>query len=245
MDTNKADNHSNQMDKPLPLWFMIILPLYIGGLLVLGLLPISGDWGWLEAWIFIISVSVNMSIGFWVINAKNPRVLRNRMKYKKEGLSAVTKKSAGSDWWVMPVMTIGFFGAMIFPAFEHRWGWPALPLWVAIIGAVLVNIGVLIINLAMLENAYASKILDIRGGQTLIDTGLYGRVRHPLYSGAIVMILATPISLGSLWALVPAVIAVLTLVVRIRYEEDMLVKGMDGYREYQQRVQFKLIPGIY
>jgi protein-S-isoprenylcysteine O-methyltransferase Ste14 len=103
----------------------------------------------------------------------------------------------------------------------------------------------IIMDIAMVQNAFASKILDINKGQTLIDSGMYAHVRHPLYSGAIVLIIGLPIALGSWWGLIPAVIGVLSLVVRIHFEEDMLVKGMDGYSDYQNRVKYKLIPGIY
>ena len=241
----KNSQIGNEMDKPLPLWLMLILPLYIVGIMAVALLPAAGDWGWLEAWIFIITFSVNMTIGFLVINKENPRVLRNRMKVKKEGLTAVTKQSAGSDRWVMPLMSIGFFGALILPAVAHRYGWPTLPLWLEFVGILLTNLGAGLMNIAMLQNAYASKLLDIKQEQVLIDTGLYGRVRHPLYSGAVLLVFALPIALGSLWALIPAAIAALTLVMRIKFEEDMLVKGMEGYVDYQKRVKYKLIPWIY
>jgi protein-S-isoprenylcysteine O-methyltransferase Ste14 len=245
MEQENIRNDLKNMDKPLPLWFMIILPFYIGGLLVVALFPIAGDWGWLEAWVFVITFAINMTIGIVVLNKENPRVIRNRMKYKKEGLTAITNKSAGSDRWIMPAISLGFFGALVLPAFAHRFGWPALPFGLEMVGVVLANAGVVIMNVAMLQNAYASKILDIRENQLLIDTGMYGRVRHPLYAGALLMILALPIALGSWYALLPAAFAILTLVIRIKYEEDMLEKGMDGYEEYQKRVRYKLIPGIY
>jgi protein-S-isoprenylcysteine O-methyltransferase Ste14 len=114
-----------------------------------------------------------------------------------------------------------------------------------IAGLVLSDAGVTLMLVAMLQNAYASKILDINKGQALIDTGLYGRIRHPLYAGASLMILALPIALGDWWGLIPAMVAALSLVVRIEFEEEMLIKGMDGYPEYQERVRYKLIPGIY
>jgi protein-S-isoprenylcysteine O-methyltransferase Ste14 len=235
----------DQMDKPLPLWFMLILPFYISAIILVFLLPFAKDWRWLEAWIFTITLAVNMTISMWIINKENPRVLRNRMKYKKEGLTASTKKSAVSDRWVIPVMSLGFFGALILPAFNHRYGWSSIPFGVELVGVVLMNLGVLIMNAAMLQNAYASKILDINKDQILIDTGLYSRVRHPLYSGGIIMILATPVALGHWLSLILAAIASMTLVVRIKFEEEMLVKGMDGYQDYQKRVKYKLFPGIW
>ena len=142
-------------------------------------------------------------------------------------------------------LSIGFIGAMILPAFDYRYQWTPIPFAVEIIGLIVVNIGLIILNIAMLQNAFASKLLDINKDQKLIDTGLYSHVRHPLYSGAIIMILGLPIALGSWISLIPAAIAVLSLLIRIKFEEDMLIKGMDGYEEYRTRVKYKILPKIY
>ena len=107
------------------------------------------------------------------------------------------------------------------------------------------NVGLVIMNIAVLQNSFASKILDINKGQTLVDTGLYAHIRHPLYAGAILLVLAMPIALGSWWALIPAAVVALTVVARIKFEEEMLLKGMDGYADYQKRVRYKLLPKIY
>ena len=134
---------------------------------------------------------------------------------------------------------------MMLPALAHRQGWTNLPFTVEMVGVVVMNLGVIVMMVAMLQNAFASKILDINQDQQLVDTGLYGKVRHPLYSGAIFMIIGVPIALGYWPAIIPAVIGVLSLVVRIKYEEEMLIKGMAGYEDYQKRVKYKLFPGIY
>jgi protein-S-isoprenylcysteine O-methyltransferase Ste14 len=235
----------NKLDKPLPLWFMLILPLYTGGFLAIFLFPFAGDWRWLEGWIFVISFTIILWIGYLHINKANPRVLRNRMKTRKEGLTAATQKSASSDRWLMPVMSIAFFATMILPAWAHRQDWLTLPFWVELVGLVISCGGNIIVMIAMLQNAHASKILDINQDQKLIDTGMYGKVRHPLYSGFVLIMLGLPIALGYLPGLIPGSIAACCLVLRIKFEEEMLVNGMDGYEEYQQRVKYKLFPGIY
>lgn len=245
MEENAQPAEDAVMDKPLPPWVMLILPIYLVGILAIFLFPFARDWRWLEAWIFIITLAITMTVGMAIINKKNPRVLRNRMKVKKEGLTAATRRSAGSDRWLFPIMSLGFFGALILPAFDHRFGWSFLPFALEIIGVVLMNAGLIIMNVAMLQNPFASKILDINQDQDLIDSGLYANVRHPLYAGACLLIVAVPIALGSWWGLAPAAAAVMCLVLRIHFEEDMLVKGMDGYQEYQTRVKYRLIPKIY
>jgi protein-S-isoprenylcysteine O-methyltransferase Ste14 len=103
----------------------------------------------------------------------------------------------------------------------------------------------IIMDIAILQNSFASKLLDINKDQMLIDTGLYAHVRHPLYAGAVLMVLTIPIALGCWWALIPAAVAILTLVARIKPEEEMLIRGMDGYEAYRTRVRYKLIPKIY
>ena len=233
------------LDKPLHLTFLVVIPVYAGGILALLVFPAAGDWRWLEGWAYILTFAFTMTICTAIINKRNPRVLRNRMKVKKEGLTDATKTSAGSDRFIVPAMGVGFCGALIVPGLDHRWGWSSVPVAVEIIGLLLTNAGLILMNVAMLQNSYASKLLDINKDQVLIDTGLYAHVRHPLYAGALWMVLAMPVALGSWWGLIPTAFAILSIAVRIRFEEEMLIQGMDGYEEYQMRVRYKLIPGIY
>lgn len=246
MDQKGPDQNRTDREKPLSIWFIVFfIPLYIGGIFSLLIFAISGDWGWDRGWLFLVSFVLILTIGYYLINRKNPEVLRNRMKVKKEGLTAATRKPAGSDWFIFPMMGASFFGAMILTSLNHRFGWSSVPFGISVFFLLLSCGGNILILLAMYQNAYASKILDISQGQHLIDTGLYSKVRHPLYSGALLMILAYPLALGSLWGLVPAVFAALSLILRIRFEEKMLVLGLEGYLEYQKRVPYKVIPGIY
>ncbi|MBN1875822.1 MAG: isoprenylcysteine carboxylmethyltransferase family protein [Anaerolineae bacterium] len=237
--------YDTSLDKPFPLWWILLLPIYAGGFLSLFLFPVAGDWRWFEGWAYTLIFAINMGISYAIINQKNPRVLRNRAKLKKEGLTAATQKSAGSDRFIMPIMSVGFFGALIVPGLAHRFGWASIPLALEMAGLVLSNVGLVIMNIAILQNSFASKLLDINKDQVLIDTGLYAHVRHPLYAGGTLMILPVPIALGSWWGLPLAAMAVLALVIRIQSEEEMLLQGMDGYQDYQRRVRYKLIPKIY
>ena len=235
----------DKSDKPLPLWTIALIPVYISTLFIIMFFPLAQDWAWIEAWLFITSLVINLTISFYVINKKNPRVLRNRMKVKKVGVTEKTKRSAGSDKFILPFLGVGFITALILPIFDYRNQWSSIPFTVEIIGLVVFNIGVVIMDIAMVQNAYASKLLDINKDQKLIDTGLYGHVRHPLYSGAVLMMLGLPIALGSWISLIPATVGVLALLIRIKFEEEMLIKGMDGYDEYRTRVKYKIIPKIY
>ena len=224
---------------------MLFIPIWIVLLLSVMVFPIAGDWRWITGWIFVMTIAINVTVSYMIINKKNPRVLRNRSKLKKTGLTEDTRQAASSDRFIYPLLAVGFFGAMILPALGHRFNWYTLPLPIVIVGVILMNLGVAIVNIATLQNSYASKILDINKGQVLVDTGLYSHVRHPLYSGAIVMGFFIPIALGGLWGLIPALLSSLMLVIRIEFEEEMLLKGMAGYEDYQSRVKYKLIPKIY
>jgi protein-S-isoprenylcysteine O-methyltransferase Ste14 len=238
-------NEKNELDKPLSPFFIAIIPFYSAFFIGLFLFPVAQDWRWLQAWLLVAAFSLILGVGYYRINKENPRVLRNRMKLKKQGLTAATKISAGSDRFIMPIMSAGFFAALLLPSLGRRFGWPELPFWLTIIGLLISSAGNMIVLMSMYQNAHASKILDINQEQQLINTGLYGKVRHPLYTGAIWMILGLPIALGSFWGLLPALIACLSLVWRIKFEEDMLLKGMAGYAEYREQVKYKLFPGIY
>lgn len=245
MTTETPQNDVDKDDTPFPSWIFILMSIPM--ILVFGipLFLFTQTLAWLEAWLFSIAFALNMTISYFIINKKNPRVIRNRTKAKKVGITEKTKKSAGTDKFILPITGIGFFLTFVLIIFDYNTQWTTIPFIVEIIGLVILNIGLAIMNLAQLQNAYASKLLDINKDQKLIDTGLYAHVRHPLYSGIIFWILFTPISLGSWVSLIPAVLAIVPLLIRIKYEEEMLIKGMDGYEDYRTRVKYKLIPKIY
>jgi len=233
------------LDQPLSIGFVLLIPVYVAFFLSLVVFLPAGDWTWLEGWILVGSMSLNMGIGVFIINQKNPRVLRNRMRMKKQGLTKATEKSAASDRFILPILAVLMIGAMVVAGLGHRFDWYTLPFGVALVGVVMVNISEILMQMVTLQNAHASKILDINQGQQLVDTGLYAHVRHPLYSAFCLMMLFWPIALGSVWGLPLSVLACLGLVVRIRFEEEMLLNGMEGYAAYRQRVKYKLIPGIF
>ncbi len=245
MTIETQHDKSEKMDTPLPSWVLLLMPVYLIILLGFPMFFFTQTLAWLEAWLFLISFSMNMTISYLIINKKNPRLIRNRTKLKKVGLTDKTKKPAGTDKIILPVMAIGLLLAFALIIFDYNTKWTPIPFGVEIIGLVIFNIGLTIMNIAQLQNAYASKILDINKGQKLIDTGLYAHIRHPLYSGSILWMLSLPISLGSWVSLIPAILAVIPLIIRVKYEEEMLIKGMEGYEDYKTRVKYKLIPYIY
>ena len=241
-----AHNDIDKDDKPYPFLIIMILPIILTVFLILVLFIITQDLRWIEAWLYIFSLAINLAIGTYFINKKNPRVLRNRSNLKKVGITKKTKSSAGSDKYILPILFIGIFGVYILSPFDHLYQWfQILPFSVEIIGLVISNIGIVIYNLAQIQNKFASKLLDINKGQKLVDTGLYGHIRHPLYTGVTLWVFGTPIALGSLISLIPAAVAFIAILLRIKFEEKMLIKGMNGYEDYRTRVKYKIIPKIY
>jgi protein-S-isoprenylcysteine O-methyltransferase Ste14 len=252
-DTNSKESNVNKqkvdkMDQPLSPLLIMIVPIYGAVFIAICVFPLAGDWLWVEGWVFVIMFVVFMYFYIFTLNKKNPRVLRNRLKTRKEKKmkDENAEKASSSDKWLLPLFGISFFMIFVVADLDHRFNWSGeFPIWLEIVGFVVLGVGLYLFGLAQLQNAYASKVLDIREGQKLIDTGLYAHVRHPLYSGAFGMIIGIPIGLGSWWAIPFGIITVLGLVVRIKYEEEMLIGDLEGYKEYRKRVKYKLIPKIY
>jgi protein-S-isoprenylcysteine O-methyltransferase Ste14 len=203
----------------------------------------AGRWDWIEAWIYLIIYFIFMTSNVLVLNKKNPEVLVNRMKTKKEGMKGMT----GSDKWLFPLISVLFIGIFLLPAFDVRYGWSIVPCYIKILGFILLAIAFYFLFRSMLENAYASKVLDVRkeSGHKVIDTGPYAIVRHPMYTGFSVMGFGLALGLGSWWTLILATLSMGLLALRIFFEEKMLTEKLEGYSKYKEKVKYKLIPKIY
>jgi protein-S-isoprenylcysteine O-methyltransferase Ste14 len=133
----------------------------------------------------------------------------------------------------------------VLSALDHRFGWSAVPAAVAVLGDVLVAIGLGVAMLVVVQNGYAAANVTVEAGQTLVSTGLYRWVRHPMYTGNVILMIGVPLALGSYWGLVFLLPGVALLVLRIRDEERLLTEELGGYREYTQRVRYHLIPHFW
>jgi protein-S-isoprenylcysteine O-methyltransferase Ste14 len=135
--------------------------------------------------------------------------------------------------------------AFLVPGFDRRYGWSEMPWWVAVAADGLVLAGYAMISRVFRENAYTSRTVQVEQGQQVVSTGPYAVVRHPMYVGVLIFYLASPIALGSWWALLPAAAIVPILVVRILNEEEVLERDLPGYQEYKQKTRYRLLPGIW
>lgn len=238
----------DKRDKPLSILIIIIILVYAGVFIALFVFPLAGDWLWVEGWIFLVMFASFAFLTMQSLNRKNPRVLRNRLKYRKEKKMETkeSEKASESDKFILPIFVIIFILLFVISDLDHQFNWSGtFPVWLEVAGFAIMGVGFYIIHLSTLQNAYASKVLDIREGQQLIDTGLYAHIRHPLYSGVLGMIVGIPLGLGSWWGIFPAVGCIFGLVIRIKFEEEMLITGLEGYKEYRERVKYKLIPKIF
>jgi protein-S-isoprenylcysteine O-methyltransferase Ste14 len=165
-----------------------------------------------------------------------PDLLERRMKMKEP------EKEQNL---IVRLSLIPFIIAFLIPGFDYRFGWSDVPIAVVVISEILVLLGYGIFFMVMRENRYASRVVQVEQEQQVISSGPYAIVRHPMYLGAIVMYLFSPLALGSYWALIPASFIVPVFVARLLNEENVLMRDLKGYREYMQKTRRRLIPGVW
>jgi protein-S-isoprenylcysteine O-methyltransferase Ste14 len=185
-----------------------------------------------------IGVFVGMSLVSSVFLAKNPDVLRRRMR----GPTAETRpvqKAAATGIYVL------FTALLVVSALDRWFGWSHVPAAVSWCGAALVAIGLGVTLLVVVQNNYAAASVAVEDGQKVVSTGLYGIVRHPMYVGALVMLVGIPLALGSFWALAALLPLPVGLAARILDEEKALADELDGYREYMHDVHYRLVPHVW
>ncbi|HJT92723.1 MAG TPA: isoprenylcysteine carboxylmethyltransferase family protein [Mycobacterium sp.] len=199
----------------------------------------AGTFDYWQAWVFI-AVFAATSFGpsvYWAL--RRPDILRRRMR---SGPTAETRT-------VQKVATVGIIAmviaVLVVSALDHRFGWSQVPTPVVIAGDVLVAIGLGMSMLVVAQNNYAAATITVEAEQPVVDTGLYGLVRHPMYVGALIMMVGMPLALDSYWGLVTLVPGVAALVLRIVDEEKMLRQDLAGYNDYTQKVHYRLVPGVW
>jgi protein-S-isoprenylcysteine O-methyltransferase Ste14 len=212
----------------------------LGALAMAALLFVpAGTFGYWQAWVFLaVFVGASSAIGIYLA-LKDPELLERRMKVGP----AAEKETAQKI--IMTFALAGFFALLLLPAFDHRFGWSKLPAYLALAGDVLVGLGFFLTFLVLRENSYSASTIQVIEGQKVISTGLYAIVRHPMYAGALVMLLGMPLALGSWWGLCALLFIVPVLIWRLLDEERLLRKELPGYVEYTREVRYRLVPGLW
>ena len=155
------------------------------------------------------------------------------------------KEKQGTQKGVVAVMGLIFLSGFILAGLDFRFGWSKVPLPVVIVASVLFLVGYALYAEVMRENAYLSRTIKVEEGQTVISTGLYAVVRHPMYTASTVMFLSLPLILGSWYALIPFALYPVIMVVRVRGEEKLLTAELSGYEAYKKKVRYRLIPFVW
>lgn len=167
---------------------------------------------------------------------RDPELLFKRMN---------TKEKENTQKKVVLLTSIIFLSAFIISGLDFRFQWSKVPLLVVILSSIFVLSGYILFFIVMRQNSYASRVVEIQEKQKVIDSGLYGIVRHPMYSAAILMFMFMPLVLGSFFALIPLVIFPFQMGKRMKNEELILEKGLDGYIDYKKKVRYKIIPFLW
>lgn len=214
------------------------LSKFIMGLLMVGLLIFlpAGTIHYWNGWLFIGLLFIPMFFLGTVLLIKAPELLAKRLQSKEK---EDTQKS------VIGLSLLVFVGGFVIAALDYRFGWTTLPTWMVIAAAVILLVSYALYAEVMRENAYLSRTVEIQKDQKVIDTGLYGIVRHPMYFATTLLFLSFPLVLGSGIAFVIFLIYPFLLVKRIKNEEEVLEKGLEGYKEYKGKVKYRMIPFIW
>lgn len=146
---------------------------------------------------------------------------------------------------IQSVISVLLLAMLLVSVLDHRYGWSEVPSPLAVAGDVLVALSFVAIFVTFRENSFAASIIDVKDGQPVIDSGPYAAVRHPMYSGALLMFAGTPLALGSFWGLIPAALLTAGLVWRLIDEERYLAEHLPGYAAYLRKVRFRLVPRLW
>jgi len=199
----------------------------------------AGTFDYWQAWVFLAVVVLAAWIPTIYLQRKNPVVLERRMR----GGPAAETRTAQKV--VIAGLYLSLAAMVVVSVLDHRFGWSPVPTAICLVGDVLVAVGLGVVVLVIIQNSYAAATVQVEAGQKVVSTGLYGLVRHPMYTGNVIMMVGIPLALGSYWGLVFVVPGLIVLALRIRDEEELLKEDLDGYRDYTRNVRYRLVPHVW
>ena len=205
---------------------------------VLGLmffLP-AGTLRYWQAWVYLTILCVPMTFAVVLLLKRDPGLLERRLQMKEK--EREQKR-------IIRISYLIFLAIYLLPGFDRRYGWSSVPAGWVIVADILVLAGYALCLRVFWENSYASRTIEVEREQRVITTGPYAVVRHPMYSAVLIMYAISPLALGSMWALISVPFLAALLVARIREEEKLLAEKLEGYRDYMQRVRYRIIPRVW
>ncbi|MBQ8184317.1 MAG: isoprenylcysteine carboxylmethyltransferase family protein [Lachnospiraceae bacterium] len=223
------------MDKKLMIQALVKYMLGLVMVQILLFVP-AGTLNYWNGWLFIGLLFVPMLFLGIILFVKAPDLLEKRLN---------TKEKEGSQRQVIGLSALMFLGGFIVSALDYRVGWTEMPVAVVIVAAVILLLSYGLYAEVMRENAYLSRTVEVQENQQIIDTGLYGIVRHPMYLASTLLFLSIPLVLGSIVGFLIFLIYPVLMVKRIQNEEEVLEKGLKGYSEYKKKVRYRLLPFIW
>ena len=211
---------------------------FFAGVILMGLLLFlpAGTWQYPGAWLLCGLLFVPMFAAGLVMLKKAPDLLRKRLD---------AKEKLGTQKAVIGLSALMFVGGFVLAGLDFRFGWTRVPLWLTLVSAALFLLGYGLFAEVLRENAWLSRTVEVQQGQQVVDTGLYGLVRHPMYSATLLLFLAMPLILGSWLSFLVFLIYPPTIVKRLKSEEELLKRELLGYKTYCEKVKYRLIPYIY
>lgn len=219
------------------LFYQAILK-FVLGVVVIGMLIFlpAGTFDYWNAWLFMGILFIPMLFGGIAMMIKNPKLLKKRLKAKEQ---------QSEQNLVIKLSGLMFVMGFVMAGLNFRFQWIVLPDWVLWVSAIIFLLSYLLYAEVLRENTYLSRTVEVQDGQKVIDTGLYGIVRHPMYSVTIILFLSMPLVLGSIISFVIFLTYPIIIAKRISNEEAVLEKGLEGYAEYKKKVKYKVIPFIW
>jgi protein-S-isoprenylcysteine O-methyltransferase Ste14 len=199
----------------------------------------AGTFNYWQAWVFLGVVGIAAWIPAVYLLRMNPAALEARMR------GGPTAEARTAQRVIIAGLYLSLAAMVVVSALDHRFGWSPVPTAICVVGDVLVAVGLGVVALVIIQNSYASATVQVQADQHVVSTGLYGLVRHPMYTGNVIMMVGIPLALGSYWGLVFVVPGLVVLASRIRDEEKLLQKELDGYHEYTQKVRYRLMPAMW
>lgn len=211
---------------------LIAAPVVLGLMLFVP----AGSFSYWQAWLYCVVIFVPLVFAVRHFLKNDPGLLERRMKMQEK---------EGGQKRIVKISAVFFLIGLLLPGLDYRFGWSAVPAIFVLTADSIVFLGYLITFLTLRENSFASRIIEVDKEQKVIATGPYAYIRHPMYLGTIIMVLFTPLALGSFWAAIPVLAIPAFIVFRILGEEAVLRRELPGYQEYCGRVRYRLVPGIW
>lgn len=215
------------------IFLFLILGVTVIGLMLF--LP-AGSLKFWQAWLFMGTLFIPFLFVLSYLLKHDPELLERRIKFKEKEAKEKT---------LIKIAQLFFFIGFLIPGLDYRYGWSNAPYWLVIASDIIIFMAYMLVFRVFKENSYASRIVEVDEKQKVITTGPYAFVRHPMYSGVIPMYLCVPLALGSYFALIFFIPGIIVIIFRIFDEEEVLLRDLKGYKEYTEKVKYRLIPHIW